>query len=149
MKNYLNNKKYMVKNISKISFVSSILLVPIVMFAQVKDLNYLAKLIVGYINTGIYLIIVLAVVVFTWNIYKYFIVADPANKKEAGMYVLYSIIGFFIILSFWGLVYILKNTLKLDDGQPTFPFGIGGSTSGTQLPKDPPSGKGTTLPKDR
>lgn len=71
--------------------------------------------IIGYLNQALFLLIGLSVVVFVYNIFKYFIQPNE-NRKEAGAYVMYSIIGFFVILSMWGLVNILQNT-----------FGIGNS----------------------
>jgi hypothetical protein len=82
--------------------------------------------IVAYLQIGIMLIISLAVIVFIWNVYKYFFKADLENKKEAGLYVMYSVIGFFVILSFWGLVAIVSNTLNLPNAQPAWPFGASG-----------------------
>ncbi len=95
---------------------------PIVTFAETKTLRDLVSLVVQYLTIGIYLIISLAVVTFVWNIYKYFFMPE-ADRKEAGKYVMYSLIGFFIILSFWGLVYILSNSLKLPTGPVPWPFG--------------------------
>ena len=74
---------------------------------------------IGYFNQAIYLIIALAVVTFIWNVYKYFIVADPENRGEASKYVMFSVIGLFVILSFWGLVNIVSNTLNLDTNPGT------------------------------
>ena len=77
-----------------------------------------------------------ALVVFVWNIIKYFIKEN--DHKEAAPYVMWSIIGFFVILSLWGLVNILKNTF-FSEGDTTAPswssfdsiFPGGGSGSGT------------------
>lgn len=92
---------------------------PIPVFAAGKTLSDLIQLTAGYIKSFTSLIILLAVLIFVWNVYKYFIAADAENRKEAATYVMYSIIGFFIILSFWGLVNILTNTLKLDTTDPS------------------------------
>ena len=110
----------MKKNIIKITILSTIL-IPAISFAQQKDLNYLVKLFVGYLNVAVYLIMALAMLMFVWNVYKYFIYGsdDVSSKKDAGLYVMWSVIGFFVILSFWGLVNILKNSLKLDDNMPS------------------------------
>ena len=78
--------------------VSSLALLPIVSFAAGKTLKDIAALVIQYLNIGLVLIIGLAVVVFVWNVFRYFF--TEKEKKEAGMYVLYSIIGFFIIFSF-------------------------------------------------
>lgn len=96
----------------------------------VRNLCELVSLTVYYFNVAIYMIIALATVIFIWNVYRYFFKADVENKKEAGLYVMYSIIGFFVILSFWGLVNIVKNTFNLDTSVPSsLSAGGGGSVS--------------------
>jgi hypothetical protein len=93
----------------------------------------LVSKIIQYLEIGIMLIISLAVVSFIWNVYRYFFKADVENKAEAGLYVMYSTIGFFIILSFWGLVAILANTLNLPNAQPMWLFGGGSGTPSSNL----------------
>jgi hypothetical protein len=112
----------MKKNILKIGTSIALFGFPLIAFGDNKDLRDIIKIVVDYLSIGIALIISLAVVTFTWNVYRYFFQADAENKKEAGMYVLYSTIGFFVILSLWGLVNILKNTFELDNSTPTIPF---------------------------
>ena len=68
--------------------------------------------IVGYLNQILFLLIGLAVVVFVYYVFKYFIQPNE-DRKQAGQYVMYSVIGFFVILSMWGLVNILQNTFGL------------------------------------
>lgn len=120
----------MKKTITKFGVTVAVLL-PAIAFAQQKDLKYIIGLIVTYFNYAVYLIMGLAVVLFVWNIFKYFIKGgdDVGAKKEAGMYVLWSVVGFFVILSFWGMVNILTNTFKLDSSQPSGFFGTFGSSS--------------------
>jgi hypothetical protein len=96
----------------------------------VRNLCELVSLTIYYFNVAIYMIIALATVIFIWNVYRYFFKADIENKKEAGLYVMYSIIGFFVIISFWGLVNIVKNTFNLDTQVPSsLSGGAGGSVS--------------------
>jgi hypothetical protein len=71
--------------------------------------------VVGYLDQVLFLLIALSIVVFVYYIFKYFIQPNE-NRSEAGKYVMYSVIGFFVILSMWGLVNILQNT-----------FGVGNS----------------------
>ena len=68
--------------------------------------------IVGYLNQILFLLIGLSVVTFTYYVFKYFIKPNE-NHDEAGKYVMYSVIGFFVILSMWGLVNILQNTFGI------------------------------------
>jgi len=96
-----------------------LLLSPSFTYAEVQTLKTIARLIAEYLNIGISLIIGLAVVVFVWNVFIYFF-TEQKEKKDAGMYVLYSVIGFFVILSFWGIVAVFRNTINLDDKAPSF-----------------------------
>ena len=70
--------------------------------------------IIGYLNQFLFLLIALAVVTFAYYVFKYFIKPNE-NRDEAAKYVMYSIIGFFVILSVWGLVNILQNTFGLSN----------------------------------
>ena len=133
----------MKKTITKLGIALSAVL-PAVAFAQQKDLKYVISLVITYFNYAVYLIMGLAVVMFVWNILKYFIKGgdDIGAKKEAGQYVLWSVVGFFVILSFWGMVNILTNTFKLDSSQPSGFFGNFGSSSGSS---DNPFNGGRTI----
>jgi hypothetical protein len=92
---------------------------PAITFAQVKTLKTVIDTIVYYLNSVLVLLIGVAVVIFVWHVIKYFIMPNE-DRKNAGLYVMYSLIGFFVLLSFWGLVNILQNTfnLKNENNQP-------------------------------
>jgi len=56
----------------------------------------------------------IAVVMFVFYVIKYFML--PAdNRTEAWQYVLWALVGFFVIFSMWGLVNILIGTFSLDN----------------------------------
>lgn len=146
MRNFLKNN---MKNFSnKIVILVLISSMPVITFAADKDLKYIAGLIIDYLNIALYLIIGLAFVTFVWNVFRYFF--TEKDKKEAGLYVMYSVIGFFLILSFWGIVAIVRNSLKLDDNPPSLvPDGLNfrqyiSGSSGTNLPGV--SNQGSNLP---
>ena len=121
--------------------------------AWAMTLSDLIKKIVGYLNQALVLLMGVAVVMFVFYIIRYFILPNE-NRKEAGAYVLYAVVGFFVVLSVWGLVNILSNTVfgsagngtapSLNTIQSLFPGGGGGSSSGgnSQAPMNP----GITLP---
>ena len=113
--------------------IALISLLPSITFAAGKDLKYIASIVVDYLNISLGLIIAFAVVTFVWNVYLYFF--TEKDKVEAGKYVLFSVIGFFVILSFWGLVALLKNTFILDNQKPAALEDLGipstGGESGT------------------
>ena len=122
----------MKKIITKTSIITGLLL-PLSAFAYTNNLKDLIDLAIQYFKYGIYFILGLAIVLFVYNVFKYFIMSgdDAGAKKEAGLYVMYSAIGFFVILSIWGLVNILMNTFNLNTAQPATPFGTYTSSSGT------------------
>jgi len=107
----------------KTLFILAILVAPFVAFAQTTSsqctsgtltLCTLINKIIGYLNQILFVLIGIAVVVFVYYIFKYFIKPNE-NRDEAGKYVMYSVIGFFVILSMWGLVNILQNTFGLNN----------------------------------
>ncbi|MHB0865437.1 MAG: pilin [Minisyncoccota bacterium] len=67
----------------------------------------------------------LAFLTFIWGVFKYFILgADSDAERATGRkFVLWGIIGFVVILSVWGLVGLLGNTLGLSPGgsAPSYP----------------------------
>lgn len=83
------------------------------------DLSGVIMKIVGILNTVLILFMAVAVVMFVFYVIKYYMRPD-SDRKEAGSYVMWSVIGFFIIFSFWGIVNILQNT-----------FGLGNSNTNT------------------
>lgn len=138
----------MKKIIIKSSLISALLL-PMISFAQQKDLKYLIDLTIKYFNQFIFLILGLALVMFVWNIYRYFISGsdDVKAKEEAGLYVMWSIIGFFVIISIYGLVNILTKTFDLDTRSPSGFFGSFNS-SGSPFSGDKIDNSSNTKPID-
>jgi hypothetical protein len=110
------------KNMKKINYISIILatFTPLVTFAATgKKLSDIIGQIVGYLNLALQLMMGLAVVLFVWNVINYYIKPGSTDRAEAGQYVMWSLIGFFIILSLWGLVNILISTFDLGTGSPS------------------------------
>ncbi len=108
---------------------------PVIAFAG-KTLADIMVMITGYFQNFLILIISFAIVTFVWNVYRYFFTSDVGGdkKKEAALYVMYSVIGFFVIFSMWGLVAVVKNTFNLPDEKPAWPFSVGGLNPGPGAP---------------
>lgn len=70
--------------------------------------------IIGLINDALFLLMAVAILVFVWQVIRYFILPNE-NRKDAGLYVMYSVLGFFVIFSLWGLVNILSSTFGLSN----------------------------------
>jgi len=87
--------------------------------ASGQTLSTLVSTIAGYLNNALELLMGFAVVMFVWYVIKYFIIqGDDINRAAAAQYVMWSLIGFFIILSLWGLVNILISTFNLGGNSP-------------------------------
>jgi len=129
----------------------SFIILPVFVFAQTKTVSTLIGTIAGYFNIVLELLMGAAVVIFIYYIIEYFI-KPGSSREEAAPYVMWSITGFFIILSMWGIVNVLIKTFDLGQSNPTswnsissiFPTGSSGSsgssgTSGSTVFNQTPS----------
>ncbi len=100
---------------------------PALAFAQstsntVDSAQELAVYVTEFINNIIVpLVFALAFVVFIIGIFMYFIAGAANEEKRAKgkQIMIYGIIGFFVMISIWGLVHILTGTIRLDNSVPT------------------------------
>lgn len=100
--------------------LAAIWLLPISVWAAVTDFKSLVNAIITNINYLITLVVGLAVFVFIWGIFKYFVAgADEKKVEEARNVLVFGLLGIFIMLSVWGLVNILIKTF--DFGTTTQP----------------------------
>ncbi len=72
-------------------------------------------------NILVPLLIGIAFIVFLFGVFKYFILgaANDDDRREGRQFVLWGIIGFVVILSVWGLVALVSNTLGISTGSAT------------------------------
>lgn len=66
------------------------------------------------LNTIMPLLIAIAAVWFIWGVITYVISGDEDKKKTARGHIIQGLIGLFIILSFWGIVALINNTLGIN-----------------------------------
>lgn len=83
--------------------------------------------IIGFINTVLVpVLFAIAFLYFVYGVYKYFILgADSDTERATGrQFVLWSLVGFVVILSVWGLVAVLSQTLGIAPGgiAPDYPL---------------------------
>lgn len=114
----------------KIALIGLMLVLPAISFAQpsVNNVQDAGQFFINLINNiAVPFIFALAFLVFIWGVFKYFINGkDDAARKEGKNLMLYGLLGFFIMVSVWGLVNILVNSVRLDNDRPT------------ELPEAPP-----------
>lgn len=90
------------------------------------DAKSLISVVTGILNALIPLFMIIATVVFLWGVIRYITAAGDEEKvKEARNFIIYGLIGLFVMVSVWGLVGVLVST-----------FGVGGS-SGVGTPTIP------------
>ena len=118
--------------------LAAVLLLPVVSYAEpctapgippdctpaaATDFKSLVNKIIENINYLMVLVVGLAVFVFIWGIFRYFVAgANEKKVEEARNVLIYGLLGIFIMLSVWGLVNILINTFGFTaTTQPTIP----------------------------
>jgi len=100
--------------------------IPLVSFAQttVSNITDVGGVLINIINFIVVpVIFAIAFIVFIWGAFQVFIMgANDADVKSKGKnHMLWGLIGFFVMVSVWGLVNILIGS-----------FNFGGGTSGPQ-----------------
>lgn len=92
---------------------------PTLVFASNMTLRDLLGVVAGYMDIGLRVLMGLAVLIFVYNIVQLFIKPSGDDRAEAKQYLLWSILGFFVILTFWGMVNILIGTFGFSNNAPT------------------------------
>jgi NADH:ubiquinone oxidoreductase subunit 2 (subunit N) len=110
------------------------LALPLVSFAAVSNLSDFGTLIINTINNILVpVLFAIAFIVFLWGAFQAFIVGsqnDTAKEKGKSL-MLWGLIGFFVMVSIWGLVNILVGTISFSDktgptgGTPKADFKVG------------------------
>lgn len=93
---------------------------PALALAAEKTLKTLFISIAGYMNDILLGLMGFAVLAFVYFVIKYFVIPNESSgsRTAASTYLLWSLIGFFIIVSMWGMVNVLRNTFDVGNGAP-------------------------------
>jgi uncharacterized membrane protein YidH (DUF202 family) len=74
----------------------------------------IAKVNKNIINPFIYMLLAVAFVIFVWGVIEFIKNADNAEERETGkMHMIWGVIGLVIMVSFAGIIGIIKNFLGL------------------------------------
>lgn len=88
----------------------------------ITNINQLTNRALGIGDTILYILVAVSVIYIVWNVVQYMIKPNGSeSRKEAGLAILYGIIGLFVIVSVWGLVGILTNSFKTDPNRQPIP----------------------------
>lgn len=77
-----------------------------------------------FLNGVIGLFITLAIVVFFWGLIKYLWSMDTENAHEGLKIMFWGLIAIFVMVSIWGIIRLLQNTLSVTSTDPVIPKGI-------------------------
>lgn len=91
-----------------IAVFSILAFVPLFAFAQ--NISSVLATILNIINTIILMLMVVATLFFIWGVVTYILKAD---KEEGKKKIINGLIGLFIIVAFWGIIRIVRNTFGL------------------------------------
>lgn len=108
----------------KLGYIGAAFALPLLAFAQVSSIYDLGTLIINIINTVLVpVLFAIAFIIFLWGVFQYFILggADEEKRATGQALMLWGIIGFFIMVSIWGLVHILTGTVSLNNNVPDYP----------------------------
>jgi len=101
----------------KFAIAASAYLLPFAAFAQDAEDDNIANLIGqinAVINTIVPFLVGLAVLVIIWGVFNFISGAgDEEKRAQAKQYIVWGVVGVFIMLSVWGLVNVLVNSFDL------------------------------------
>ncbi len=80
-----------------------------------KTLKYIIyNFIIGcFAKPLFYMTIAFATIIFAWGVFKY-IRAEGDDKTAGREFIIWGIVGLFVMVSFWGLVSVLQHTFVLN-----------------------------------
>jgi len=88
-------------------------LLPNVSFAAATFHTILAQL-QSILSVAVPILITVMVVIFIWTVIQYTMTGDETKKKDAKKGIIRSLIGIFVIISFWGIIRLVNNSVGLD-----------------------------------
>jgi hypothetical protein len=94
---------------------AAVFALPLVSFAAINNISDAGSFIINLINNVLVpVLFALAFIVFLWGAFSTFILgANSEETKERGKnLMLWGLIGFFVMVSIWGLVNILTGTIS-------------------------------------
>lgn len=105
-----------IKRFYPVILTGGLFLFPLTSLARFEDITLLAEQAVGVINTLLFVVLSIAVLVFSWGIIKYITAAgDAAKVKEARSFIVWGLIGIFILVAVLGLVNFLVTGLGFEE----------------------------------
>jgi phage-related holin len=98
----------------KVIFLGSLAaLLPNVSFAAATFQTIIGQL-QGILSVAVPILITVMVVIFIWTVIQYTMTTDEKKKEAAKSGIIRALIGVFVIVSFWGIIRLINNSLNID-----------------------------------
>jgi len=110
------------KSFLRILLLVAVISLPVMALAvSISDLTDAFDQIILIINKFVIpLIIGLGGLYFMWGVVQYVTAGDSEEKRDSGRSMMvYGIVALFVMISVWGLVYLLAQTFELEETLPT------------------------------
>jgi|CXWL01.1.fsa_nt_gi hypothetical protein len=109
----------------KIAYTGFAFMVPLLAFAQqrVTSIQEAGGFIIDIINNVLVpVVFALAFIVFIFGVFRYFISGghDEEARDKGKQLMFFGIIGFFVMVSVWGLVNIIVGSVGLNNAPPNY-----------------------------
>lgn len=101
-------------------FAMALVLSPVMALAQFGEVNSFLNDVSTFINgTLIPLVFAIALLVFIWGVFKFFILGggDEGAREEGKQLMLYAIAGFVVMVSIFGIVNLIAGGLGFSDDE--------------------------------
>jgi hypothetical protein len=109
----------------KLGIIGAALAFPFIVGAQtVNSVQSAGSFLIGLINNvAVPVVFALAFIVFVWGVFQVFVLGgtNEEAKEKGRALMLYGLIGFFVMVSVWGLVHILTGSVSLTNQVPDYP----------------------------
>jgi hypothetical protein len=108
------------KKIGIYTLVLMVMMLPTVAFGQFGEVNDFLDDVSAFINgTLIPLVFAIALLMFIWGIFKFFILggADDDSREEGKKLMLWAIVGFVVMVSVFGIVNLIAGGLGFSDDE--------------------------------
>jgi hypothetical protein len=108
-------KKALIKSFALTTGTLAVFALPLVSLAAINNVSDAGSFIINTINNVIVpVLFAIAFIVFLWGVFDTFILGanDEEKKGQGKNLMLWGLIGFFVMVSVWGLVNILTGTVS-------------------------------------
>lgn len=110
--------------------LAAILFMPLFSFAQIDlgDFQTSIESIQGFITSSLIpIVFTLALVFFLWGLAKFILNAGDEEARESGKkLMIWGLVAFVVMVSVWGLVALVRNTLGINNATTISPPGLPG-----------------------